>query len=177
MKDRAPGWSYDPTSQKLTIRPEQNFHARAESIPSPFSEAHGSSAFLHGYAFRERTVSKSNYVGTNAFGALVNVRRSFVQIYGLADFRRAPLVRMFDEVELKIAPERARLLTTNIRLRVEGVIEAINGLSAACFNNLSEPTFSNPREEFTRICVVSANIRSVKVVDLEDGAILFERSR
>lgn len=58
LRDRAPGWIYDPASKKLTIFPEPNLHALARNAPRPFSEANGSRSIIHGYAGRRSLVNR-----------------------------------------------------------------------------------------------------------------------
>lgn len=174
--DRVPGWSYDAYEQTLIVRPGPNLYTVHHRLPPKFAEA-SRDRNAEGYVILDQVISQTEYVGSNAFGAIADVSSVTRRRYGVAAIGEPAIVNTFDEVQLEVSPDRAKSLTANLRLRVEGVVSPVDGQAIGCFDALTEATFTNPTEELARNCIVSARFTSVKVVDTSTDEILFQRER
>ena len=149
----------------------------------------------------ERTRSGGGYVGSNAYGARAAVTVEWREEDALAFIERpagrtspyaqesppvpanlrrfAPADPLDDYwFDASLPPSEARLLATNARLIIEGVVRPIAGDTLAeCHGTYGRPTVDDPREIFISTCWLGASIDRVAIVDGRSQAVLQEWRR
>lgn len=178
----AAGWSYDAETEVLTLRPQAGYRTDACELPGRLQSCGlGRSNYVEGYPFKEQVVSRSEYLGTNAFGATVKVKSTTLRRYAIIDFSQVPpTAKLFDEdatFKTTMSPDRARRLVPNLRLRLQGTVAPFDGRAVRCVATYEAPTFASPTTETARTCIVSVRLSSVSMVDLATGEVLARRER
>ena len=119
-------------------------------------------------------VSTETYVGSNAYGATVEVTRSSVD-----DYEVLPVGSDFDPslaLSFPLAPSRARLLHDRLKvLLVCQLVRPDDGEPLVWEGFLSgNPTFANPTELLCSVCYLNARVIGLWVCDKASGEILYK---
>jgi len=158
-------YSYDPSSQKLTVR-----YADTTLVSEYFAVGHGGpSPDYHAMprVFSLSCVSGSGrpYVGSNAFGVSAVVSVDTERFDALAD-QTSQGYAMSTSWETTMEPDAARALVKGAHLRVQGTVgEWGHNAPVYCGMNYMGATISDPSELTQDGCFIAVNITGIDLID------------
>ena len=175
------GWLYNPDTATLTLKPWVDMVVGSDLESDP--TLHGVDKMFHGFVIKARGRYLGKTVEGNAFGARINVDQYLSTSLTVGKYEEGFSAKLFpDGLEDKnlvksvpMEPSVARAVTPNLKLVVEGTIEAYSpGHAIACGEALAPATFERHSERLTHECVVSADIRRFAIEDARDGHVYAE---
>ena len=175
------GWLYNPDTATLTLKPWVDMIAGDEMNSDP--TLHGVEKMFHGFVVKAQGRYLGKTVEGNAFGAKINVDQYLGTSLTVGKYEEGFSTNLFPDGlqdkdlvrNVPMPPAIARAVTSNLKLVVEGTIEAYSsGHAIACGEALAPATFERHSERLMHECVVSADIRRFAVEDGRDGHVYAE---
>lgn len=163
-------WKYDAMARRLVASTVTNEWSTYTFLRDLSSDYIG----LRGFYFRSSVSKEGSYVGSNAFGASTRVTVYRGDTVAVGTFQRSGDPARSSDIGLtatiQIEPERARALTRNLVLVVEGTVTPpLNGRSVMCGVSYEEPTIDAPEEVHLNECMVATAIRRLSFQDRTTG--------
>ena len=178
------GWLYNPDTATLTLKPWVDMIVGGDLDSDP--SLHGVEKMFRGFVVAARGRYLGKAVEGNAFGATINVDQYLGTALTVGKYEEGFSANLFPDglqdkdlvKTLPMEPAVARAVTPNLKLVVEGTIEAYSpGHAIACGEALAPATFERHSEQLMHQCVVSGDIRRFAVEDGRDGHVYAEWMR
>ena len=154
----------------IYLRPKYNLESKIMSF-SPYlfrkEKVNGETILISTVYGGERNRKESEYIGSNAFGASINVAKTKRDIY-LVAFPPDEFTKKTENIEIKIEPEEARKLEERFHSVIQYEI-ASPGFSVEVDTEL--PTFRKRYHYETKEHLVIAKILAISVIDTKTGKI------
>ena len=175
------GWLYNPDTATLTLKPWVDMIIRSEVDKDPAQQ--GVEKMFHGFVVKARGRYLGKTIEGNAFGATINVDQYMGTSLTVAKYEEGFSTNLFpDGLEdkdlvkrVQMDPATARAVTRNLKLVVEGTVEAFSqGHAVACGEALAPATFERHSERLVHECVVSADIHRFSIQDGRDDHVYAE---
>jgi hypothetical protein len=172
-------WTYDADTPAMTLEVFSTRWFPHLWTAGPKSSA-GQAGMLTGYELASTTTPQGGYVGTNAFGAKVTVKKSAQKSYGLA-FVDQPAQTPFASfsgftAKLALSPDEARALSTDLKVVLEGALASGPHGAAACGYRHRAPEIDSPEDRTEEFCLFFARLDRVAFT-ASDGRVLAEWRR
>jgi hypothetical protein len=173
-------WTYDADTRVLALEAISTRWFPHLWTAGPKSSA-GLAGMLTGYELARATTPQGTYVGSNALGAKVAVKKSAVKSFGLA-FIDQPAQTPFSSfsgftAKLALSPDEARALSTDLKVVLEGVLASGPHGAAACGYRHRAPEIDSPEDRTEEFCLFFARLDRVAFTTASDGRVLAEWRR
>jgi hypothetical protein len=169
-------WKYDQNSNnlKLIIEPSHLSYIVFDENISQKKQ------IFRGFKLLENFSKEKTSVGTNAFGARIiydTYRNDSFSVGYLDNDNNNPLIKNNGEIfvkSIKINPADARILVSNLKVVVEGVITPANSkLAINCGGHYNAPNFDNKVESYGSDCVINVKFSRI-AFESNDNSIVAE---